>query len=424
MSRKLSHIALKRTLNPVDAVGIGLGAIIGAGIFIAIGQAAGIAGSAALISMLIAGVAALFNSLSAAQLAAAYPVSGGTYAYGREVLNDFTGFIAGWVFIIAAFTADSAISLGFASYLAFILPGLSPRILAVVLAAGVTLLNYYGISYSVRINTLLVALKLILILAFIIPALPAFLFSMLKPFSLKPAAGILQAAAVLFFAYTGYARIATLGEEVKDPARNIPRAIMIALGISAGLYTVTFLVALGLIGAHGLAASDAPLSRAAASTGNVTGTCVISAAALIAAFTVILTDIMGVSRVIFAMGRNRHLPHFLSVVHPKHGTPHLAVLASGFTVVLLATFLPLRSLVAAGSFGLLLYYGITNMAAFRLENRLRRYHRIWAVLGFLSCFGLALFLPWRIIVTEMLVIAAGAAYYLLLLRRYMPPPPD
>lgn len=401
---------LKRSLGFVDATAIGLGAIIGAGVFVAIGPAVGVAGSAALISLVIAGFVALLNSLSSAQLAAAYPESGGTYVYGRKVINDLTGFTAGWIFLLAAIAADSAIALAFAAYLDFLFPAVSARAMAVVICLAVTFVNYLGLKYSAEVNDVMVVIKVGVLLFFIV--LGAFFFkaTRLAPFHLE-AIGLLRAAAILFFAYTGYSRVATLGEEVKDPEKTIPRAILAALGSSAVLYMGTLLIALGLAGARKMASSDAPLALAIQSTGINWGVYVISIGALVATSSVFLTDLLGVSRVVFAMSRNGDLPRFLSAVHPRFGTPHRAVLATGIVITLLTAFLPLKGLVEAGSFGLLLYYAITNLAAYLLSQEKRRYHRALGAAGFISCLGLAFFLPLRTIALELLVIAAGIAYF-------------
>jgi APA family basic amino acid/polyamine antiporter len=402
---------LARSLGYVDATAIGLGAIIGAGVFVAIGPAVGVAGSAALIALVIAGFVALFNSLSSAQLAAVYPESGGTYVYGREVINDLTGFTAGWTFLIAAIAADSAIALTFAAYLDFLFPAISARAIAVIIALAVTLVNYAGMKYSAEVNNVMVVIKVGVLVLFI--ALGAFFFkaARLAPFHAE-AAGVLRAAAILFFAYTGYSRVATLGEEVKDPQKTIPRAILSALGISAWLYLGTLFIALGLVGAGRLAASEAPLALAMKDTGVHWSVYAVAAGALVATSSVFLTDLLGISRVVFAMARNGDLPRFLSAVHGKFGTPHRAVLTSGIAVALLTAFLPLRNLVEAGSFGLLLYYAITNLAAVKLPKERRRYHKALGAVGLVSCIGLAVFLPWRTIMLELIVIAVGIAYFI------------
>jgi APA family basic amino acid/polyamine antiporter len=408
---EVSRPGLKRSLGLFDATAIGLGAIIGAGVFVVIGPAVEVAGSAALLAIIIAGVVALLNALSSAQLAAAYPESGGTYVYGRKVISHSVGFTAGWVFLIGAIAADSAIVLTFAAYLDFLFPAVPARAIAVTIVAVVTLLNYSGLRYSAGVNNILVVFKVGVLLFFIVVGTFAFSAARLAPFSFN-GLEVLHSAAILFFAYTGYARIATLGEEVRDPSKTIPRAILTALGSSAALYLGTLVVALGLIGARGLASSSAPLARAIGSTGSVIGVYVVSMGALVATFSVFLTDLLGISRMVFAMARSRDLPYWLSGVHARYGTPHRAVLASGLIVALPAAFLPLRSLVEAGSFGLLVYYGITNLAAFMLASEKRRYHRALGALGLLACFSLAALLPWQIIGLEVLIIASGILYFL------------
>ena len=395
----------------LDATAIGLGAIIGAGIFVAIGPAVAVAGVWALIGFGIAALVALFNALSSAQLAAAYPVSGGTYAYGRRLIHPLAGFIAGWVFVVAAIAADSAIALSFAAYLHVLFPTVPLRGVAVALAIAATLLNYRGLGYSARVNTWLVVVKIGALLLFIGIGLSAVRPEPLQPASAFVLGDVLHAAAILFFAYTGYARIATLAEEVKAPERTIPRAILTALGLSAGIYLGVAVVALGVLGPQRLAISTAPLATAMQIAGTPVGLLIIAAGALVATATVLLTDLMGISRVVFAMARNRELPERLAVVHYRFDTPHRAVLISGLVVAVLAAVLPLRSLVEAGSLGLLIYYGITNLAAIILPDAQRRYHRAWAVAGVLACFSLAFFLPWRIMLIEGIVILAGAIYY-------------
>ncbi|RJQ52850.1 MAG: amino acid permease [Actinobacteria bacterium] len=400
---------LKRSLGLADAVGIGLGAIIGAGVFVAIAPAVGAAGSLALAGVVVAGLVALFNALSAAQLAAAYPVSGATYAYGRIVVSQFAGFISGWIFVFAAIAADSAISLTFATYLGFLLPAVPPRLFAVLLALAATGLNYWGLRYSARVNTVLVIAKVAVLGVFV--AAGAFFFRP-ERLQLSPASipDVLQAAAILFFAYTGYARIATLGEEVRDPERNIPRAILAALGLSGGLYLGVLLVALGLLGPARLAASAAPLASAAIVTGITPSAYLVAAGALLSTSTVLLTDLLGISRVVFAMARDGELPPWLAGLN-RRSNPGRAILLSGAVVIVLAGLFPLTRLVEAGSFGLLVYYALTNLAAILLSEERRRYHRIWAAAGLVSCLGLALFLSPQTIVLGMLVIGLGALYF-------------
>lgn len=227
---------LRRELGLLDAVGIGFGAIVGAGIFVVTGIAAGIAGPALLVGLFLAGIAATANALSSAQLAATYPRSGGTYEYGYRVLSPWAGFTAGWMFLASKISAAGTVALGLAGYLGGLVPGLSPRVVAVGAVVAFTALNYFGVRRSSRANLAIVAVSLGSLLTFVVAGAGAFRVENLEPFAPAGWRGVLEAAALLFFAYTGYARIATLGEEVRDPRRTIPRAVLITIGGAVLLY--------------------------------------------------------------------------------------------------------------------------------------------------------------------------------------------
>jgi basic amino acid/polyamine antiporter, APA family len=216
---------LRRDLRLVDAVAIGLGAIIGAGIFVVTGVAARIAGPSFLVGLLLAGLAAACNALSSAQFAAAYPQSGGTYEYGYRVLNPSLGFAAGWLFLLSKLAAGGTVALGFGAAVAALWPAASPRAAGVTAAVLLTVANYFGIKKAGRLNTAVVSVSVTVLVAFVIAGVPAFDAANLAPFAPGGMRGVLESAALLFFAYTGYARVATLGEEVHDPRLTIPRAI-------------------------------------------------------------------------------------------------------------------------------------------------------------------------------------------------------
>ncbi len=216
---------LRRDLGLIDAVGVGLGAIIGAGLFVVTGVAAGVAGPAFLVGLLLAGAAATCNALSSAQLAATYPQAGGTYEYGYRLLHPWTGFAAGWMFLASKLAAGGTVALGFGHYLAELVPGVPPRSAAVAAAVLATAANLAAVRKAGRVNTAIVAITLGTLVAFIACGVPAFEPANLYPFAPAGWRSILEAAALLFFSYTGYARLATLGEEVAEPRRTIPRAI-------------------------------------------------------------------------------------------------------------------------------------------------------------------------------------------------------
>lgn len=399
--------ALRRDLGVVDAIAVGLGAIIGAGIFVVTGIAARVAGPAFLVALLLAGVAAACNALSSAQLAAAYPRSGGTYEYGYKVLGPGFGFAAGWLFLASKLAAAGTVALGFGAYLAAIVPGVDDRVAGVGAAIALSVANYFGIRKAGRLNTAVVAVSVTVLVAFVIAGLSAFDPVNLRPFAPAGLRGVLEASGLLFFAYTGYARVATLGEEVRDPSRTIPRAIIAALAIASVLYLAVSLVAVGTIGAAALGRSASPLQEAALAFRWPAMARVVAIGATSAMLGVLLSQVFAISRMLFAMARMGDLPRGLAHVHPRHAVPDAAVLAAGLMIVAVAVVGTLRWVVAAATFTILVYYAITNVAALRMPAEGRRYPRWIAVLGLLLCVVLAASLRPAAIGGGIALLAAG-----------------
>lgn len=398
---------LRRDLGLLDAVGIGFGAIVGAGIFVVSGVAAGIAGPAFLIGLFIAGIAAAANALSSAQLAAEYPQSGGTYEYGYRVLTRAAGFAAGWLFLASKIAAAGTVGLGLGGYLSGLVPGLPPRGIAVGAILLFTALNLFGVRRSSRANLVIVAISLTSLLLFVAVGASAFRVEHLQPFAPHGWRAVFDAAAVLFFAYTGYARIATLGEEVHDPRRTIPRAILITIIGAVLLYSAVTLVAVGAGGAGALAATPAPLLVAAEHTGTAWLPLVLSVGGLTAMLGVILSQVLGLSRMAFAMARRGDLPRFLEYVNPATGVPDRAVLVIGAVAALVAATGTLAGVAAAASFTILVYYGIANVAALRMPRRARLYPDVVPIVGLVTCTLLAVSLRPSTIVTGLVVLAVG-----------------
>lgn len=392
---------LARRLGVSDAVLVGLGAMLGAGVFAAFGPAAAAAGGWLPLALAVAAVVAYCNAISSARLAAIYPASGGTYVYGRERLGPFWGYLAGWTFVVGKTASCAAMALTFAAYAA---PGFErPAAVAAVLA--LTALNWHGVQRSVTATRIIVAAVVLVLVAVVAVSVPAGSGAHLVPPGPFSAAGVLQGAGLLFFAFAGYARIATLGEEVRDPARTIPRAVMIALGVVLVLYAATALAVLGVLGPDRLAAAPAPLAEAVRAAGAAWLAPVVRVGAALAALGALLALILGVSRTAFAMARDRHLPGALDAVHPKHRVPHRAELAVGLVVAVLAATTDLRSAIGFSSFGVLLYYAVANASAFTLGRR------VVPVIGLLGCLILAAVLPWRSVVAGLAVVAAGVLIY-------------
>jgi len=400
---------MKRRLGLSDAVVIGLGSMIGAGIFAALGPAADAAGSGLLLALALAAVVAYCNATSSARLAALYPRSGGTYVYGRERLGAFWGYLAGWAFVVGKTASCAAMALTVGAYL---WPGQTHAV-AVAAVVALTAVNYTGVQKSALLTRAVVAVVLAVLSAVIVTALTSAHADTAR-LAIGPdttAGGLLRAAGLLFFAFAGYARIATLGEEVRDPARTIPRAIPIALGITLAVYALVAVAALTLLGPPGLAHATAPLSDAARAAGADWLVPAVRVGGAVAALGSLLALILGVSRTTLAMARDRHLPHALASVHPRFGVPHRAELAVGTVVAVLAATTDVRGAIGFSSFGVLTYYAIANASAWTLTEEEGRPSRFVPVIGLAGCATLAFALPASTVVSGTAVLALGAALY-------------
>ena len=363
---------------------IGLGAMIGAGVFAAPQPAAAAAGNALLIGLAIAAVVAYCNATSSARLAALYPESGGTYVYGRERLGEAWGVLAGAAFVLGKLASLCAMALTFGAYVA---PG-AERPLAVALVVAMTAVNALGVTKTAALTKAIVAIVLATLAFVVVAALAggdadAARLSPLVPDGVGPF-DILESAALLFFAFAGYARIATLGEEVVDPAHTIPRAIRIAFAVTITVYALTAVAALAVLGGAGLAASDAPLADAAGGADEI-----VRAGAAVAVAGVLLSLLAGVARTMFAMADRGHLPRPLAKVHPSRRVPLRAELLVGAIVVAGTLLADLRGAIAFSSFCVLLYYAIANASALTLEDG----RRALPALGLAGCLLLAATLP-------------------------------
>ncbi|GAA4896185.1 APC family permease [Actinomycetospora straminea] len=398
---------LERRLGLTDAVVIGLGSMLGAGVFAAFGPAAAAAGSALLIGLAVAAVVAYANATSSARLAALYPESGGTYVYGRRRLGDVWGFLAGWGFVVGKTASCAAMALTLGSYA---WPE-QARAVAAVAVVLVTAVNCRGVAKTVAATRVLVVLTLLALVAVVVGALlrPGTSPALVLEGASGGVGGVLQAAGLLFFAFAGYARIATLGEEVRDPARTIPRAVPIALGIVVVIYAVVGASALAAVGPAALAASPFPLATAAG--GGVFGT-VVRVGAAVASAGVLLSLVAGVGRTTLAMARDRELPSALAAIHPRFRVPHRAELLVGAVVLALVLVTDLREAIGFSSFAVLVYYAIANAAALTLGRA-----RVLASLGLVGCVVLAVTLPLVSVLVGAAVLLAGLAGRALVRRR-------
>jgi APA family basic amino acid/polyamine antiporter len=411
--------ALSRRLGTVDAVVIGLGSMIGAGIFASFTPAAAAAGSGLLIGLAVAAIVAYCNATASAQLAAQYPTSGGTYVYGRERLGEWPGFVAGWSFVIGKTASCAAMALTFAAYVAPAGWEKPVGVAAVLVLAGV---NYFGVTRTAGLTRIIVAFVLIVLAIVVIAGLTGGGSGSRFADPLGTALlghgwyGILQSAGLLFFAFAGYARIATMGEEVKEPRRTIPRAILTALLIALVVYALIAVTVLSVLGPARLAAAAAPLVDVVSLSGWGWAAPVVTVGAAAAALGALLALVAGVGRTTLAMARNRDLPSWLAAVHPKHGVPHHAEIALAVVVSILVLTVDLRGAIGFSSFGVLLYYFVANLSAYTQRKTDRRYPRALQLLGALGCLALVVTLPATSIVVGVVVLAVGVGYRMLRLR--------
>ena len=448
MSAGAVPAALSRRLGLRDAVVIGLASMIGAGAFVSLGAAQDLAGSLAPAAVLVAAVVALCNATSTAQLAAQHPAAGGTYHYGRERLGPWWGFLAGWCFVIGKTASCAAMALVVAAYL---VPEPFQRPVAALLVVVLTAVNLVGITRTAVLARVLVTVALaalvltgVRLLAGIVAGGPtggagdgagAGTWEVPGPLSGQAAGlwdggiaavagageggalgivlAVAQAAALMFFAFAGYARVATLGEEVVAPRRTIPRAILLALAAVGALYLVlsVILVLVGPApGEQGWGPAPFRAALDAVGAGGVWAV-VVTIGAVAAASGALLALVAGISRTVLAMARERDLPPVLAHVSPRFSVPQRAEAAAGIAVVLLVLLASdVLVAIAASSFGVLLYYAVANLAALTQTGQWRLFPKAMQWIGLAGCVLLVAALPGRTIVAGLVLVAVGLAY--------------
>ncbi|MBP1240114.1 APA family basic amino acid/polyamine antiporter [Frigoribacterium sp. PvP120] len=417
---------LQRRLGLGAAVVIGLGSMIGAGVFSAFAPAAAAAGDLLLVSLLIAGVVAFCNATSTAQLAAQHPTSGGAYAFGRERLGEWPGFVAGWGFVVGKTASCAAMATTAAVAL---VPDPWTRPAALLLVVAVTALNAAGITRTAAATAVIVAavLAVLVLVVVVVGSAPPGVGAVVDAASGAGSAGgasagptpvaVLQGAGLLFFAFAGYARIATLAEEVRRPSVTIPRAVVIALSAALVVYAAVALVLLRALGSAGTAASERPLVDAVEAAGAEWLAPVVAVATGVAASGALLALVAGIGRTSLAMAREGDLPRALAVVDARRGVPLRAELVLAAVVGVLVLTVDLRGVIGASSFGVLVYYLVANLAALTQTGEHRRWPRVLPVLGAVACVALVVTLPVASVVAGVGVFAVGVLGRLVVLRR-------
>jgi APA family basic amino acid/polyamine antiporter len=404
---------LKPRLGLWSATAISVGATIGAGIFVVVGIVAGLAGSALVVSMVLAGVIAVFTALSFAELTAWKPVEGSIYQYTRQLVSPFAGFLTGWMWIVSNTFGGATVSLGFAYYLGSAIPGLPSPVIAAVICLGFTALNFVGIRQSALLNNVLVAVNLAVLLFFVVFGFTNINVGNFQPFN-PLSSGVFYGAFFIFFAYGGFARVAVVAEEVKDAKRTVPKAIMFSLAISMTVYILVGVVAVGLVGSQVLASSNSPLTKAIGVTGNGLAMQIVLVGGLAATAGVLLTSVLGVSRVAYSMAREKDMPHIMCKVHERFGTPYYSIWIVGLVMALMVLFVDLAQVAAVSIFALLFYYAFANVCALKLKVENRQYPKVLPLLGLCMCLALLVVIVFANLqawVTGVACLGIGALVY-------------
>ncbi|MDQ0613521.1 APA family basic amino acid/polyamine antiporter [Microbacterium sp. W4I4] len=403
---------LARSLTLTDAVAIGLGSMIGAGVFAVWAPALGAAGSGILIALAIAAFVAFCNATSSAQLAAVHPVSGGTYSYARAEIGPWAGYVAGWCFVIGKLASCAAMAMTFAAYAA---PEQWRTPVAVLAVAALGAVNCFGVTRTALLTRILVVVSLLGLAVVVAAGFATEPGATPAPLPDATAYGVLQGAGLLFFAFAGYARIATMGEEVTDPTRNIPRAIVLALGGAIVVYVLVALAVMLTLGADAVGSAH-PVADVVTASGWSWAGPVVRVAAAAASLGALLALLTGIGRTTLAMAREGDLPRWLAAVNARWQVPRRAEIVIAVIVIAVVLVADLRDAIGFSSFGVLLYYLLANASAFRQGADVRRYPKALQVLGALGCIVLVSTLPVLASVIGTVVVLIGIAYRAVRLR--------
>ncbi|ARD55508.1 amino acid permease [Bacillus safensis] len=438
--------ALKKELGSFDLTMLGIGAIIGTGIFVLTGTGAVTAGPGLVLSFVIAGLACLFAALSYAEFASTVPVSGSVYTFTYASMGEFLAFIIGWDLILEYMLAASAVSAGWSGYFVSFLNGIGIHIPVELTAAPgglkghvtyfnlpafiilmvITFLLYFGIKESKRVNNIMVIMKIAVILLFILVALKYVKPENWTPFVPFGTSGVLSAAALVFFAFIGFDAVASAAEETKNPSRNLPRGIITSLLICTLLYVVVSAIMTGIVPFMNFEGVSHPVSLVLQVAGQNWVAGIVDVGAILGMTTVMLVMLYGQTRVMFAMSRDGLVPKVLSKVHPKHKTPYINTLFFGTLSALMGGFIPLDELASLVNIGTLSAFILISVAVIvmrKTQPDLPRAFRCPAVplipiLAILSC-GLLIYKLGAITFVRFLIwLAIGLVVYFLYSRKH------
>ncbi|MBP2476801.1 APA family basic amino acid/polyamine antiporter [Crossiella equi] len=380
-----AHSGLKRSMGLISLVSLSVGATLGTGIFVVLGEAAPKAGPAVIVSFVLAALAALFSALSYAELAGAVPVSGSAYSYTYATLGEIVAWVCGWCLLLEYGVSVAAVAVGWGGYLnvflestigvripeAFAAPpgdGGVVNIPAAVVVLLATVVLLAGVRESARATTITTMIKVGVLVFFVAVAVTAFNSDNLTPFAPEGMVGIAGGASAVFFSFIGFDAASTAGEEARNPQRDLPRAIMISLGVVTLVYVLVAVTAIGAVGVDRLSSEGASLSTVMAEvTGSSWASTVLAIGAVIAIASVVLTVLYGQTRVLVSMSRDGLVPPVFSKVGIR-AVPTTNIVVVGVLVAILAALVPLGELTNATSIGTLVAFGLVNVGVLVLRR--------------------------------------------------------
>jgi APA family basic amino acid/polyamine antiporter len=439
-----SEHRLRRAVGALDLTALGLGAIIGTGIFVVIGEAIGDAGPAIILSFVLAGVTCVFSALCFAELASTIPVAGSAYTYSYATMGELIAWIIGWDLILEYAVSVAAVAVGWGQYFNDLLDSLfgislpesiaGPpgeggvvNVPAVFIVLSVTAVLCYGIRESARANSVMVLIKLLVLGLFLVLGVTAFNGDNLSPFTPQGTDGVITAASVIFFAYIGFDAVSTSGEETRNPSRDLPIAIVGSLVIATVLYILVAVVAVGALPFDQLKGAEAPLAMVVdEGAGFGWASSIISFGALVAITSVVLTILYGQTRIMFAMSRDGLMPRRWAYVHPTTRTPIYITATFGLLISIVAAFVPLTEIVKLVNIGTLFAFVLVNIGVIILRRTrpdLKRGFRVpfvplFPIIGALLCFYLMRYLDRDTWLRFVAWLAIGLVIYFTYGRRH------
>lgn len=429
---------LKRNIGTFGAASVGIANIIGAGIFVLSGVAAGVAGPAVILSFAIAGIIAMMTALSAAELSSFITDTGASYAYTKRAFGRFWSFLVGWFKYFDYLVGGAAVSVGFAAYFTsvFGLEGALPVILAAVgLPIVLSILNFLGVKEATRATSVMVLIKIFAIVLLLMFG-GFYLFQHFDvghytPFFATGFGGMLSGAAVIFFVFIGFNTVTMMSEETKNPRKTIPKALMLAFAVTFVLYMAVAVLLIGILDWHGESKDAHPLgSIALIISDNSMFFDFISFSALIAAGSVVLSSILGGTRASFAMGRDRLLPQQFDRISKRFGTPYFSIIIAGIVIVVFAGIFynNIETIASIVNFGSLFTYLFVNLSVIKLRRSESQTTRLFKVplypvipiIGAISCVGLMFFLNQSAMFVSVIWGAIGLTVFFVLYRKQKP----